>query len=136
MTDTEWTITSSPAMQAVEAAAELEHLASTADADRKLIGDDQGPHWQAVEHAEEVLSRHDATALCTVQDLDRQNDARGREISRLRAERAQLLAAADRVHAVLHGLILAEAPPGARARAAWTALDTALIAAHHPQQES
>lgn len=87
MSDTKpWTITSSPAMQAVEAQAELEHLASTADADRALIGDDDGPHWKAVERAEQVLSRHDATALCTVQDLDAQCDARGREISRLRAE--------------------------------------------------
>jgi hypothetical protein len=94
MTDT-WTITSSPAMQAAETAAELAHLAQTAATDQALIGDDAGPHWRAVEHAEEVLSRVDATAMCTVQELDEQNDARGREIRRLRAQLATIRAFAE-----------------------------------------
>lgn len=83
--DTQFTITSSPTMQVKEAADEREHLAKTAAADLLLISDDRGPHWRAVEHAEEALSRVDAQAMHTVQDLDAQNDARGREIARLRA---------------------------------------------------
>lgn len=45
------------------------------------------------------------------------------EIHRLRA----VADAAERVHTALHLLILADAPPGARTRSAWTALDGALI---------
>ena len=88
MTDT-WTITSSPAMQAAEAASELEHLAQTAAADQRLIGDDAGPHWRAVEHAENLLAqRGELDILDALQRLDEQNDARGREIQRLRAQLA------------------------------------------------
>lgn len=82
-------------MQAKEAADEREHLARTAAADRALISDDAGPHWRAVEHAEEILAFKDADALCAVQDLDTQNDARGREIARLRAAIAEALRLID-----------------------------------------
>lgn len=51
------------------------------------------------------------------------------ELDRARAELASLTAAAETVHAELHALVVAETPPGAKARAAWTALDTALITA-------
>lgn len=54
--------------------------------------DAAGPDWRAVEHAEQVLAQVDADALATVQDLDRQCDARGREIARLRAENEELAA--------------------------------------------
>lgn len=90
MTDT-WTITSSPAMQAAEAAAELEHLAQTAADDQKLLDDDAGPDWETVEHAEHKLAFIDADATAAVKLLDKQNDARGREIQRLRACIAEAL---------------------------------------------
>src|ERR1044071_7195527 len=89
MTDTAWTIIASPAVQAAEAAAEREHLAQTKAADQELIGEQAGPDWRDVEHAEEILSRVDANALSTVQALDAQNDARGREIQRLRTQLAK-----------------------------------------------
>jgi hypothetical protein len=59
------------------------------------------------------------------------------EVDRVRAAlepTEELFAAAEAVHTVLHGLILADAPPGAVARAAWTALDTALINARNAAQ--
>jgi hypothetical protein len=88
VTDT-WTIISSPALQAAEAAAELEHLAQTAVADQALLDDDAGPDWRAVEHAEHKLAFIDADASAAVKLLDEQNDARGREIQRLRAQLAE-----------------------------------------------
>jgi hypothetical protein len=66
-------------------AAAIKHLADTATADQALIGDDASPHWQALEHAANRLAFIDVDAMCAVQDLDTQNDARGREIDRLRA---------------------------------------------------
>lgn len=88
MTITPFTITSSPAMQAAEAVAELQHLADTAAADQALLADDAGPDWRAVEHAEHKLAFIDADATAAVKLLDGQNDARGREIQRLRAQLA------------------------------------------------
>lgn len=86
MTTTPFTITSSPAMQAKEAADEREHLNTTAAADSWLIDDSGGPRWQDVEHAENLLAQHgELDVLKTLQGLDKQNDARGREVARLRA---------------------------------------------------
>lgn len=84
-------IISSPALQAAEAAAELQHLADTAHADQALLPDDASPDWRTVEHAEHLLAPHPAV-LRAIQDLDTQNDARGREVQRLTAEVARLRA--------------------------------------------
>lgn len=80
-----------------------------------------------------VVQRHAPGALTPHEARQRAEAELGRARSELADARAaqpgDLLAAAEAIHAVLHDLIVTDANPGARARAAWTALDTALIAA-------
>lgn len=114
---------------------ELDRLAAElrrVNADRSELVDQLSSANEAEDAAEAELGRVRAE-LATLDDLRlRALDKNERLRAELGAARDQLwnlLAAAEGVHTVLHDLIVAEANPGARARSAWTALDTALIAA-------